>query len=130
MLLYARKRTGINSCLLLAVLLILALILRAVIPDGFMPAMGNAGMAHMMICPGMAGMDHGDAAGKDGKKGGHANCPYSPVLVQGLAGYIPVIISTPVCREAVPVFLTDSLADTIAVKPWLSQGPPLFLTPI
>jgi hypothetical protein len=117
-----------NRRLLPGALLILALVLRAAIPDGFMPAIGKAGLAHMMICPGMAGMNHGDAAGKDGKSGGHANCPYSPVLVQGLAGYIPAVISTPVRREAVPAFLTDSLLDPVAVKPWLSQGPPSLLT--
>lgn len=108
-------------------LLLLAVLLHAAVPDGFMPSPGRAGMAHMMICPGMAGMHHG--ADKKGGDDHHAPCPYTPLLAQDVPGAPPAIPVAPV-YVAAPAFVVHAAASFAMPKPWFSQGPPVSFTSV
>ena len=120
-----RQQNGIGR-LCFGMLLILALMLRASIPDGFMPAAGKAGLAQMTICPGVAGILDGEEGHKDRSSSHSAPCAFTLVLAHGALGQAPVI-PAPVFDNAIVFVAVDSRIGTTSIKPWLSRGPPYFL---
>jgi hypothetical protein len=107
-------------------LLVLAVLLRALIPDGFMPDTRHAGMAHMMICPGMAGMHH-EETGKT--QGHHLPCPFTLLATPDLPGMVAAVQAVPAYLPT-PEFNVRALPAQEIAKPWQSRGPPSFLTSV
>jgi hypothetical protein len=105
-------------------LLVLAVLLHAFVPDGFMPDVRHAGMARMTICPGMAGMHH-EEPGKT--QSHHRPCPFTPLATPDLPGNAAIVQTVPVYPSS-PEFNIHALPAQETAKPWQSRGPPLFLT--
>jgi hypothetical protein len=131
MIMRGRRQQNRLSRACFGMLLILSVMLRASIPDGFMPSAGKAGMAHITICPGMAGMrHHGDAGdGKDRSSSHSAPCAYTLVLAHDAPGQAPVI-PAPFFTGAIASTTIDFHVDPAVRKPWFSRGPPQFLAQI
>lgn len=107
-------------------LLVLAVLLHAFVPDGFMPDTRHAGMAHMIICPGMAGMHH-DEKGKT--QSHHLPCPFTPLATPDLPGIAAAVQTVPVYPSS-PQFNVHALPAQEIAKPWQSRGPPSYLTSV
>ena len=116
-------------------LLLLALLLQAAIPAGFMPGKTGDGTVQMVICtgtgPATITVDADDAPGlpHDGKhnKGekDHAPCPFTPFAAQNLDA--PPLALALNNYENHLVFHNPLPARTISLKPWLAQGPPVLM---
>jgi hypothetical protein len=119
---------------LLCVLLLLALIVRSLIPVGFMPGQTDSGKVQIVICSGYGeqtiyvdkdqappGMpDHETSHDQKNK----SVCTFSPVVAHATHDFSPFTVALDF--EALPVFIpVPALPDTISPKPWFSQGPPV-----
>lgn len=135
-----------NSRVFLYSLMLLALMVRSVVPVGFMPSQGRNGKVEIVICTGSgpatmlmdtdkipaithdmpAGHAHdGQHGGKDGNSGSRLSCPYAPVLAQGLPGVAPVALPAVIYKDEQSFMLAASVPSGIVLKPWFSQGPPV-----
>lgn len=133
-----------NSRVFLYSLMLLALLVRSVVPVGFMPAQSHDGKVEIVICTGSglstmlmdvdkvpamtsAGHAHGDhhSDDKGGDPASHHSCPYASVLAQGLPGMVPVALPAVIHKDTHPFTLAASLPSGGVLKPWFSQGPPL-----
>lgn len=117
------------SCLLI---LLLALTVRCLIPVGFMPGQGQDGVFSIVICTAMgtetilvdAGNNPVSDHGPD-ETGNPLDCPFAPVLAQGLVNDAPPVaalqlIYQPVIYDAVPALRLAALPAFYA-----AQGPPV-----
>jgi len=111
----------------------LAFLVNALVPAGFMPGQSADGKARIVICtaqgPVVKTVDPGQApvSGGHGGKKSHTSCPYAPVVAQGVKGLEPALL---------PVFFAGAvhkipqpartLSRSAALKPWSAQGPPRF----
>jgi len=129
----ARGRTDrLTAALWLAAL---ALLLRALVPGGFMPAPAASGSgAVLMLCPGAVPAVAGQAPEQSHKSGGTApgSAETRPCAFAGIAS--PAIPSIPEPEPVLPVaprlfesarrLLAAGVADRMSSPPPPSQGPP------
>lgn len=123
----------------LAVLALLAFLLAALVPAGFMPV-SDAGKTEIVICTGQGPMVRAvdsaqlpflagsqkapqSPAKKDAGKSDFA-CPYAPVLAQGNGGLALILAAVWQAGDIFSLPATALLPSIHAVKPWQSQGPP------
>lgn len=109
--------------------LLLALLVRSMMPVGFMPGQSKDGTVQMVICTGHGPMNMAVDADKSPlplhHQSGDHSCPFASVLAQD-APTLPIVL-VPVPRyENVRLYTQSAfMLDGIAFKPWFSQGPPV-----
>lgn len=116
------------------VLLLLALIVRSLIPVGFMPGQTNIGKVQIVICSGYG--EQTIYVDKDQAPSGmpvhetphdqkdNSICPFAPVVAHAAHDFSP--FSVALDFDALPDFIqAHALPDTVSPKPWFSQGPPV-----
>lgn len=131
------KFSGQNSRSCFCFLLLLSLIVQSLVPTGFMPAQKKDGLFEIVICTSlgaatiMVDAAHAPLSDQQEKKNSDSHvssCPYAPVLAYGLplpdAGVLPFILP----QGDIFVLAAHSTHSNAALKPWFSQGPPVFLT--
>lgn len=125
------KAAGENRRVFLYALIFLALIVRGLVPAGFMPAQ-EGGKARIVICtasgPAAVMVDAGKVPSKDsGKKGhpGNLSCPYAPVLAQNAPATPETALPADRYADARDFLSATPAPPALFPKPWLSRGPPL-----
>lgn len=124
---------GQNSRSWLCLILLLGLIVRSMIPTGFMPGESVNGKMQMVICTSKGSsiilVDSEKYSPTPSKHNGStANhndiCPFAPVLAQDIpvSGFVLVAIS--LAKDATLFISTDGRPQGLPRKPWFSQGPP------
>ncbi|MBX7481691.1 hypothetical protein [Qipengyuania qiaonensis] len=121
----------------------LALLLSALIPQGYMPARGADGAITIAICaPGLSPAEHARvqaeaqarfeaALGEDHRGDGdkdepNTHCPFGVLAAPALASLAPKLDVPQVARKALPSILTTTMAigRGLAAPPPPSTGPP------
>lgn len=122
---------GENRRAFLYALLFLALIVRGLVPAGFMPA-PEGGKTRIVICtasgPAAVMVDAGKFPSKDhGKKEhqGSPSCPYAPVLAQNTPEIPEAYLPADRYADAHDLLPATDAPSALSSKPWLSRGPPL-----
>lgn len=117
----------------LTILFLLAFIIKAAVPEGFMPGETADGKMEIVICTG-----HGPATeivditqtpvshDRNSRKedNAHPACPYAPVVVQGLDDVMPSFLPLGQFNYSRKIIPADLPSADIARKPWYAQGPP------
>lgn len=135
-----------------AAVLMLALLIGALVPAGFMPGRGQDGKVAVVICTGHGsairmidradlppaaykpsagvadspGMPDSQDGGDGRRAAGDASftCPYAPVLAQQGVDAILAAPYGPVPGMMVLFAPAEAFSGGVAVKPWYGQGPP------
>lgn len=116
-----------KSRLIFSALVLLILLLRSVIPAGFMPA---GGLAPLTICTGTGSAtiyispDKIPPSGHEKNSQSHSVCHFSSVFFQGLDIPTANITSIFVYPAPLPFYLSILSASGSPLKSYLSQGPP------
>lgn len=108
---------------MLACLALVALVVQAGMPSGFMPGTGADGTPGIVLCAGFDAINtHGD--GNNTPPQPPEQCAYAPALTMGAA--LPVQLVTVAGRIATTPFLPGPLParQRASAKTWLAQGPP------
>ena len=133
-----------------AYFIMVAMLINALVPIGYMPSYDEDGNAAIVMCSGhgpathvsdmapMAGsmsMPASDMA-HDSSETDHsennstphpdAPCQFKPVVSYGLGDITPALLPVFVAHNTAALSLKDFSHYTIAVKPWTAQAPPSF----
>lgn len=114
------------SCLMI---LLLAVTVRCLIPAGFMPGQAKDGVFSIVICTAMGTetilVDAGNNPVSDHGDGGNPlDCPFAPVLAQGLVKDAPPVPASPVAYQAVAYAAVPALRLKALPAFYAAQGPP------
>lgn len=130
-----------------AYFIMVAMLVNALVPAGYMPSQDEDGNAAIVMCSGhgpathvsdmapashlmsMPAMDHGqddDAPADQAPSHPDAPCQFKPVVSHGLGEIITAILPGFIARDTAAITLKNFAHYTIAVKPWTAQAPPFF----
>lgn len=119
-------KSAVQSSLYLTV--ILAVLLQAMIPMGFMPSMQDGSLMRVEICTasGLAEILVKDNQPHDGKTDNHAAkkmCPYAHAPLSSLIQALGIKLSDRV-KGSAQLFLKTFIFNRFLIKNYFSQGPP------
>lgn len=129
-------RFGTNGFKMLAVAIVVtAVLVRALIPVGYMPGQDTAGAYTIVICSGFGTktitvdqdgvpVQHGDENNTPSTNAEH--CPFAPVLAGGAVPMVDSVVT--LSFTPLPAFpWTDRIGDRFALAKATSRGPPSFV---
>ncbi len=121
--------------------ILLAFVMQAMIPAGFMPGTDNDGKMKIVICSGngfvtkLVDIDQLPANEDDTGQGtdhdhesSHSTCPYTFVISKGMHGVIPMYLPLLNGTNNVASFPVITALQAISQKSYEAQGPPAILS--
>ncbi len=113
----------------LLALVLPALVLRALIPFGFMPVAGNGGPV-MELCPGVAAMaagghaHHHHGGGANGPGSAHALCVFTASAAPALAPVVPASPPAAIALAAAAAAAPTSISLPTILRAQAARAPP------
>jgi hypothetical protein len=121
-----RRQAGIAA-------LLAALLLRALVPAGFMPAVAAGSLALVFCEPGVLGAGahaHRHHPGPDGAgSGGHCastECPFAQSAAPVLPSVVPLLHAPPRLARLAPLRREDQVQRSAPARHAAARGPPAF----